>query len=167
VDRLVRMILQVYINSYNIWMQMDSHWFRKQGLISRLSVALLLVIYLSVYPAVILCDLHCEITAVNGDTGLSGNHSNHTHSHGHGHSDSQPNPAPHSESHQQDKNSSERYSFCSFAQSVSYIGIFSIPFHITGIFEIAENPRFHEGDIVSQTFYLNLHNRAPPLSSFA
>lgn len=140
-------------------------WFRNRGLPSRLSVAILLTIYLSIYPAVILCNLHCEFDQINEDEGLSRSHSSHTHSHEHGHNDNHADSARQPEPFQKDKDSNERYSFCSFAQSVSYIGVFTIPFHITGIFEMAAGPHFHAGEALSQTFYLSHPNRAPPLPS--
>ena len=134
----------------------------RHRLLYRILTGVLLTVYIAIYPAVIICDLHCEIDQRSED-GLTNNHSSHIHSHEHDHThtgyDQQPVPL------QKDKDTGKKYSFCSFAQSVSYVGIFTIPSHLTGIFEATANPLLHGGKIVLQTVSSNIRTRAPPLSS--
>ena len=136
----------------------------KHRLLYKILTGILLTVYIAIYPAVIICDLHCEIDQRSED-GLTNNHSSHIHSHEHDHNhtqtgyDRQPVPL------QKDKDTGKKYSFCSFAQSVSYVGIFTIPSHLTGLSEATTSPLLHGGEFVLQTVYPNIRTRAPPLSS--
>lgn len=156
-------------------------------MLKRILTGIILVTYLSVYPAVILCDLHC---ALNSKTESSGNINsgqiaeNHVHVHVHVHvNDQQHNHSNlhHHSDHQQEQvnppaepeqssfpfhsehASGHGYSFCLSAQSVVSIGISAIAPEIAAVFDtvyLVYNPvRKNVPDIT----YSNNYGRAPPV----
>lgn len=131
-----------------------------QRLSFRVLAGILLTVYLYIFPAVIYCNLHCEIDSDNiASANPEHDHVIHTHNHG------QPDPAPQPSPLHKDKGAKDKYSFCLFVQSVPSVGIFSNPVHITGIFETTERPLFAYEEGISQTIYTDVHNRAPPVVS--
>lgn len=147
-------------------------------MLKRLLTGLLLVIYLSVYPAVILCDLHCALINKTGGSGsinagliaensVNGHQDNNSEHHHHSHhQQEQDNPAGapeqssfpfHSEQH-----SGHRYSFCLSAQSVVSIGITAIPMDIAGVFDGVCFVYLPFKEVVFQEVTSNIQGRAPP-----
>lgn len=151
-------------------------------MLKRILTGIILVTYLSIYPAVILCDLHCALNSKTESSGninsgqIAENHvhvhvndqqHNHSNLHHHsGHQQEQVNPPAEPEQSSfpfhSEHASGHNYSFCLSAQSVVSIGISAIAPEIAAVFDtvyLVYNPvRENAPDI----FCSNNYGRAPP-----
>lgn len=129
----------------------------------RLFTYLLLIIYLSIYPAIILCDLQCDIRSKGAGINNGIEDISHYHSH-HRPDDTYPHP-PHP-SHNGHNDTTGKHSVCLYAHSVSSSSILTDALHISGISVVTMSHPLHEENMISQALDSNLHIRAPPLSFF-
>lgn len=126
----------------------------------RLFTSLLLIIYLSIYSAIILCDLQCDISS-KGE-GINNDIEDISHYHSHPPpGDTDPHPSHHSHN-----DTIGKHLICLYAHSASSNGILTNARHITGISAVTMSQTLHEEKVISQTLDSNIHSRAPPLSSF-
>ena len=146
-------------------------------MLKRLLTGIILVTYLSVYPAVILCDLHCALINKTGGSGsldaghIAENHINaHQHDHGnlHHHShhqeDTQNPPPPEQSSFPFHSGHASGHggSFCLSAQSVVTIGISAIAPEIAAVFDTVYLVYIPVREVAPDRVCSNNYGRAPP-----
>lgn len=149
-------------------------------MLKRILTGIILVTYISVYPAVILCDLHCALNSKPESSGninsgqLAENHvhvndEQHNHSNHHHHSDHQQEQVnPPAEPEQSsfpfhnDHASGHGYSFCLSAQSVVSIGISAIAPEIAAVFDAVYLVYIPVRGVAPDRFCSNNYGRAPP-----
>lgn len=136
---------------------MNRDFLRKHTMFYRSLTLVLLIIYLSIYPAIILCDLQCNISS--RVAGVDHDIEDISHHHNHHHVDDTESHLP----HHSPKDNTEKHSICLFAHSASSNGILTNKLHITGIFKVTMVHLFPGEKVISQTLDPNLHSRAPPL----
>ena len=125
--------------------------------------SLLLIVYLFVYPVILLCDLQCGIDSrsiryerqtpyhVHRTEGIIDYHA------GYGHD----NPTG---DHHPTGNRHGKHTGCLFAHSASYHGILTRVLQIPGIIDNTPSHCFHSCGVIPGAFYSDIHYRSPPYS---